>query len=166
MIVLVAALGRNGVIGSNGSLPWSLPADLRRFRSLTVGKPVIMGRATHESIGRPLPDRTNIVLSRNERFEPEGAIAASDPEQALAIARSNAGRDGEICVIGGEQIYAMYLDRADRLELTRVEASPAGDAYFPEWHEPDWQLVFCERHAGSPAFEFQTLERRPATPGT
>lgn len=159
MIVLVAALGHNRVIGSNGELPWSLPTDLKRFRSLTVGRPVIMGRATHESIGRPLPDRTNIVLSRSQEFDPDGVIAAADPEQALEIARSQAGPDGEICVIGGGQIYAMFLDLADRLELTRVEASPAGDAYFPEWREQDWRLVFSERHEGSPAYEFQTLVR-------
>ena len=159
MIVLVAALGTNGVIGNDGALPWSLPEDLKRFRSLTIGRPVVMGRATHESIGRPLPGRTNIVLSRNPAYSPAGAVAASSREHALAIARDTAGDGGEICIIGGGQVYAMYLDVADRLELTRVEAAPSGDAIFPEYSDRDWALVFSERHEGTPGFEFQTLER-------
>lgn len=163
MIILVAAIGRNGVIGINGALPWSLPADLKRFRSLTVGKPVIMGRATHESIGRPLPDRTNIVLSRNDQYRPQGAVAASTLEAALSMAEAAAGPDREVCVIGGEQVYRMFLPMAQRLELTRVDASPLGDAHFPAWRRSDWKLVFSEFHEGSPSFEFQTLERATDT---
>ncbi len=156
---MIAAVGRNRVIGTDGALPWSLPADLKRFRVLTVGKPVIMGRATHESIGRPLPDRTNIVLSRNEAYSSPGTTTASTPQAALTIAENATGPDGDVCVIGGEIVYSMYVPMADRLELTRVEASPRGDAYFPAWRESDLQLVFSETHQGSPSFEFQTLVR-------
>ncbi len=160
MIVLVAAVGRNRVIGSGGRLPWSLPDDLRRFRRITLGKPVVMGRATFESIGRPLAERTNIVLSRRPDWSAAGVSVAGGPTEAVDLASRFHGPDAEICVIGGAQVYSLFIDNADRLELTLVDASPPGDAHFPEWDPQDWHTVFSESHPGPPAFEFRTLVRR------
>ncbi len=133
-IVLVVAVARNGVIGRDGDLPWRLPSDLKRFKQLTLGKPVLMGRKTWESIGRPLPGRPNIVITRDAAFSAPGAEVVSSLEEGLAAARREAGRLGvdEVCVIGGGQIYAQAFDRADILHVTHVEADVEGDARFPD----------------------------------
>ena len=162
-LVLVAAVGRNRVIGTEGDLPWHLPADLRRFKELTIGNPIIMGRTTFESIGRPLPNRTNIVMTRRAEFAEEHAGSpdvrvAGSADEALAIAWEIASGD-DVHVIGGGEIYAQFIDRADRLELTMVDAEPAGDDHFPEFEAAEWELVGSERHEGDPSFEFRTLDR-------
>ncbi len=159
MITLIAAVARNGAIGRAGRLPWSIPDDLRRFRRLTLGKPVIMGRATFESIGRPLPERTNIVLTRNERFRAPNVFRAGDPAEAVAIAETAHGVDPEICVIGGAAVYQAFLPRADRLDLTVVALTPQADTFFPEWDRAAWKCVAAASFAGPPPYEFTTWER-------
>src|SRR4051794_11807779 len=141
-IVLVAAVGENGVIGNQGALPWRLRSDLQHFKRLTIGKPVIMGRKTFESIGKALKDRTNIVLSRDFSLAAPGAVLATSLDAAFAFAGQDADkrRVNEIIVIGGSDIFEACMEVADRLEITRVHASPEGDSHFPEidmsqWHE-------------------------------
>ena len=133
-IVLVVAVSRNGVIGRDGDLPWRLPSDLKRFKALTLGKPVLMGRRTWDSIGRPLPGRPNIVVTRDPAFSAPGAEVAASLDAGLAAARREAAALGvdEVCVIGGGQIYAQVFDRADILHVTYVEADIDGDTRFPE----------------------------------
>ena len=133
-IVLVVAAARNGVIGRDGDLPWRLPSDLKRFKALTLGKPVVMGRKTWASIGRPLPGRPNIVVTRDPDFAAPGAAVVASPEAGLAAARREAAAlgAGEICVIGGGEIYRQVFDRADILHVTHVEAEVEGDTRFPE----------------------------------
>ena len=159
MITLVAAVAANGVIGKAGRLPWSLPDDLRHFRRLTIGKPVIMGRATFDSIGRPLPERTNIVLTRNVGFDAPDVYRAAGPAQAVAIARSVHGPQTEMCVIGGGEVYRAFMPMADRLELTMVALAPEGDAFFPEWDQELWNRVAASSHAGPPQYQFTTWVR-------
>ena len=132
-IVLVVAVARNGVIGRDGDLPWRLPSDLKRFKQLTLGRPVLMGRKTWESIGRPLPGRPNIVVTRDAAFSAPGAEVVSSLDEGLAAARREAKALGvdEVCIIGGGQIYAQVFDRADILHVTHVEADVEGDARFP-----------------------------------
>jgi len=141
-VVLVAAVAENGVIGRDNALPWRLKSDMRHFRALTMGKPVVMGRKTFLSIGRPLPGRTNIVVSRDPTFTAAGVLVAGSLEAALDAARGDALRRncGEIAVIGGADLYAQAMAIADRLEITRVHADMLGDAVFPaidpaRWHE-------------------------------
>lgn len=137
MITLIAATDQNRGIGLQGRLPWRLPADLDRFRRITTGHAVLMGRKTWESIGRPLPERTNIVLSRHPApAEANGVLWASSPEEALRLAR-----DGEVFIIGGAEIYALFLPRADRLLLTRINGEFQADAFFPEVDEGQWKQV-------------------------
>ncbi len=133
-IVLVVAVARNGVIGRDGDLPWRLPSDLKRFKQVTLGKPVLMGRKTWESIGRPLPGRPNIVITRDTAFSAPGADVVASLDEGLAVAGREARLLGvdEICVIGGGQIYAQVFDRADILHVTHVEADVEGDTRFPE----------------------------------
>jgi len=156
---LIAAVAANGVIGRAGGLPWRIPADLRHFKAVTLGKPVIMGRKTWQSIGRPLPGRRNIVVSRDARFVAEGAEVAASLDAALAAVADAE----EAMVIGGAAIYAEALPRADRLYLTEVHADVEGDVYFPEFDRAAWRETAREDHpAGgdAPAFSFVTLERR------
>ncbi len=158
MLVLIAAMGLNRVIGVDGGLPWHLPDDLKRFKAMTMGKPMIMGRATFESIGRPLPGRTNIVVTRNQFFSSEGVVVASSPAEAVAIARREVGPNGEIAVIGGGQIYRELFPEASRLELTVVDDAPEGDTTFPEFNRDDW-TVTEETVPGSPAVAYRTYRR-------
>ncbi len=132
-IVLVVAVASNGVIGRDGDLPWRLPSDLKRFKQLTLGKPVVMGRKTWESIGRPLPGRPNIVITRDAAFSAPGAEVVPSLDAALVSARREADALGvdEVCIIGGGQIYAQVFDRADILHVTHVEAEVEGDTRFP-----------------------------------
>ncbi len=162
------ARGANGVIGRDGALPWRLKSDLALFKSLTLGKPVIMGRKTWESLPRrPLPGRTNLVLSRDGSFAPKGAILCEELSEALQIAREQAEEDGEaeVCVIGGASLFAAALPKARRIYLTEVDASPAGDVVLPSFDEAAWTELRREAHPAGPeddhAFVFRLLERRP-----
>lgn len=132
-IALIVAMGRNHVIGTETGLPWHLPRDLKQFRTLTTGKPIILGRKTLEAIGRPLPHRTNIVLTRQTDFAPEGVLIARTVDESLEIARREAERLGadEVVVIGGGEIYRTFLPLADRLYLTLVDCEFEGTATFP-----------------------------------
>ncbi len=149
----------NGVIGVDGALPWRLPADLKRFKAQTMGKPMIMGRKTFESFPAPLPGRRHIVLTRDASWQAEGAEVAHSPEQALALA----GDVPDIAVIGGAEVFALFLDRADRIELTEIHAEPDGDAVVPDFDSRHWHETAREEHAaadGRPAYAFVTLARR------
>jgi dihydrofolate reductase len=151
-IVLVAAVADNGVIGRDNALPWRLGSDLKRFKALTIGKPVVMGRKTFVSIGKPLPERTNIVVSRDPGFAPSGVVVARSVEAALAVARDDATRRGvnEIAVIGGTDIFAQTMPLADRLEITHVHARPAGDTHFPPVDTARWRAVARSEHPAGP----------------
>jgi dihydrofolate reductase len=150
-LTLVAAVAENGVIGVDGEMPWHYPEDLERFKQLTIGHPVIVGRRTHESIvdrlGGPLPDRTSIVLSRRDSLDlSEDAIHARSVEEALEAAESALGDDQQtVHVIGGESVYEAFLDRADELRVTEIPETPDGDTRFPEigpeWEEQDRETV-------------------------
>jgi dihydrofolate reductase len=140
---LVAAVATNGVIGRDNKIPWRLPSDLKRFKALTIGNPVVMGRKTFQSIGRPLPSRVNIVVSRGV-FDGGGALAVPSLAAGVALAAERAGEHGEIFVIGGAEIYRETMASADRLYITEVEAAPAGDAYFPEIDQVIWREVLRE----------------------
>ncbi len=158
-LALIAALARNRVIGRDNRLPWRLPADLRFFKQTTMGKPLLMGRRTWESIGRPLPGRRMIVLSRDPGYHAPGCVVARSLDEALAMA----GTVPEIMVIGGALLYQQTLPRAERLYLTRVEADVPGDAWFPEWNEREWRPVWEETHPADAdhawPYRFQRLER-------
>jgi dihydrofolate reductase len=140
MITLVVAVAENGVIGRDGGLPWRLSGDLKRFRADTIGRPVIMGRRTYEAIGRPLPGRINIVVTRRTDWRAEGVERAASLAAAIEIARGHAG-EGEICVIGGGEIYREAMPLADRLKVTHVLAKPEGDTRFPEIDPELWRAV-------------------------
>ena len=139
-IVLVVAVARNGVIGRAGRLPWRLPTDLKHFKALTMGKPVVMGRKTFASIGRPLPGRENIVVSRDPSFAAPGAHVCTSVEQALALASRIGEATGgdEIAVLGGRDIFEATLPRAARVYLTEVDAAPEGDTWFPSLDPAHW----------------------------
>jgi dihydrofolate reductase len=161
------ARARNGVIGRGGGLPWRQSSDLKHFRALTTGKPVIMGRKTWDSLPRkPLPRRTNIVLSRDGSFEPKGAIRCEDFSEAVQIAREQADEDGasEVCVIGGAALFALAMPRAQRIYLTEIEADVEGDVRFPPFDEGAWREVTREAHPAGRDDEhpyvFRVLERR------
>jgi dihydrofolate reductase len=156
------ARARNGVIGRDGRLPWRLSSDLRRFKALTLGKPVIMGRKTWESLpNRPLPGRLNIVLSRQAASEVEGALVCDDFAEAVEIAREQAAEDGadEVCVIGGADLFARALPRATRIYLTEVEAEPPGDAFAPPIDESGWTEVAREAVPAGPKDDYPTVFR-------
>jgi len=163
-ISLVAAVARNGCIGKDGQLPWRLPADLQHFKRTTLGKPVIMGRKTWDSIGRPLPGRLNIVLTRDAAFRAEGAETAHTLEQALRIAQDSGAE--ETCIIGGEAVYREALPIADTLHLTEVDAEVEGDAWFPELDFSSFEETSREDRAPDEkneyAMAFVVLERNAA----
>ena len=166
-LALVVAKARNGVIGRAGKLPWRIRSDMAWFKANTLGKPVIMGRKTWESLPkRPLPGRTNIVLSRDLSFETQGALVCEDLSEALQIGREQAADDGvdEVCVIGGAALFEAALPKARRLYLTEVEAEVEGDVFFPAFDEADWSEVRREaRPTGEEdeyPFVFRILERR------
>jgi dihydrofolate reductase len=140
-IVLVAAVADNGVIGRDNALPFRQSSDLKRFKALTMGRPVLMGRKTFLSIGKPLPGRTNIVVSRSAEFAAAGVVTARDLDLALGVAHGDALRRGvnEIAVIGGADIFARLMPLADRLEITHVHSRPEGDTYFPSIDASQWR---------------------------
>ena len=161
-VSLVVAASTNNVIGRDGGLPWHLPDDLRHFKRITTGKPVIMGRKTFESIGRPLPDRHNIVMTRDPDYVAEGCDVVASVEEAMDLT----GEADEVMVIGGGQVYRDFLPRADRIYMTRVQAEVQGDTRFPNIDESTWRLVSSEHHAADDrhafAFEMMVFERRAA----
>ena len=149
ILSLIVAAAENGVVGRNNALPWHLPKDLQYFKRTTMGNPILMGRKTWESIGRPLPGRTNIVISRDPQFNAEGVRRVSNFDEALQLAEDIALIDGteELMVIGGAQIYAEALPRAQRLYLTRVHADVDGDVYLPPVNWAQWRQLGCEFNA-------------------
>ncbi|MFK4385223.1 dihydrofolate reductase [Bradyrhizobium sp. USDA 223] len=150
-IVFVVAIAENGVIGAGNAMPWRLKSDMARFKALTIGKPVIMGRKTFETLRRPLPARTNIVVTRDPAYRANGAIVTTSPADAEAVARGDALRRSvtEIAVIGGAEIYRQWLGRADRLEITEVHARPEGDTRF-DIDKAEWDEVERIRHPAGP----------------
>jgi len=160
-VTLVVAVAENGVIGKSGALPWRISADLKRFKTLTLGKPVIMGRKTWVSLPkRPLPGRPNIVVTRSPNFRAEGATTANSFEQALEEAEKH--NPDEIMIIGGEAIFASALPVAHRIELTEVWAAPEGDAFMPRFDRSEWREISREGpfDADGLSYSFVTLERR------
>ena len=165
-ITLVVAVSKNGIIGRAGGLPWRLSSDLKLFRRLTMGKPVIMGRKTWDSIGRPLDGRLNIVVTRGAAIAQDGVVTARSLEEALKVARTRAENDGadEIAVIGGGEIYRQALPLADRIYLTEVDLEADGDTTFPPLDPAVWQETSREDHAqgakDSAAFVLRILDRK------
>lgn len=159
-ITLIAAVADNRVIGSRGELPWHLPADLRRFKQITLNHPIIMGRDTYESVGRPLPERRNIVLTRNLNYTAEGVELARSIEDALHLVRD----EPRIFIVGGAQIYTAFLPLAHALDITHIHASPEGDTFFPEINPDDWTVTSETHHPADPkhdfAFTIRTYARR------
>ena len=165
-IIAIVARDRNNIIGVNNDLPWRLSSDLKRFKALTMGKPMIMGRKTWDSIGRPLPGREIVVLTRDAMFQAEGAHIAATPGQALAMAQRLAKmmQADEIIIAGGGDIFRLFLDHTDRIEITEVALETKGDARFPELDQAQWIKVHHHQPERGPKddadFHYVTLERR------
>lgn len=166
-IALVVARARNGVIGFKGDLPWRIRSDMAWFKANTLGKPVIMGRKTWDSLPlQPLPGRLNIVLSRDGSFEPKTAVPVENFNEAVEMASEQAEEDGakEVCVIGGTALFELAMPRAKRLYITEVEAEPEGDAFFPAFDEAAWTEVHREAHEPGEKddhpFVFRILDRK------
>jgi dihydrofolate reductase len=157
---IIAAVAENGVIGRDGDMPWKLSTDLKRFKALTTGKPVLMGRKTFASIGRPLPNRLNIVVTRDGAFAADGVTVVADLDAALAAA----GEAEEVMVIGGGEIYRAFIERAERLYITHVAATPDGDTHFPAIDPAQWSVVASEDVPSGPSdsapSRFVTYARR------
>lgn len=156
IITLIYARAANGVIGRDGALPWHLPADLKHFKALTMAKPMVMGRKTFDSFPAPLPGRRHIVLTRDRDWRADGAEVAHSVDQALALAG-----EGDVMVIGGAEVFALFQPLADRIELTEIHRDYDGDAIVPP-PGPQWRLITREDHAaddGRPAYSFKTLVR-------
>lgn len=159
MLEMIVAHAQNGVIGNAGAMPWHIPEDLKHFRSVTTGAAVIMGRKTFESIGRPLPKRLNIVITRQANYAAPGCTVVSDLAAALEAAKAS---DRQI-IIGGGEIYRQALPQADRLWITEIAASPAGDTTFPNLNEADWETTLLSAlpaEGDRPAVKFLRLDRR------
>lgn len=158
-IVLIAAVADNGIIGQGGTMPWHISADFRRLKALTMGKPLVMGRKTFDSLPGILPGRRHIVITRDPKWQADGAERAGSLAEALTMANAP-----HIVIFGGAQIYAEALPLADRLELTEVHAAPAGDTRFPDFDRGEWTETFREPHppeGKNPGFDFVTLLRKP-----
>ena len=164
-VSLIWAMADNGVIGLDNGLPWRLPVDMKHFMKTTLGKPVVMGRKTLESMKSPLPGRTNIVLTRDPNWQRDGVLVVRDMPAAMALAEQQGLIDGvdEVMVIGGAEIYALALPMAERLYVTRVHAQPAGDVYFPPIDLGAWRLLSQQQHAAderhSAACSIEVYER-------
>jgi dihydrofolate reductase len=165
-IVLIAAVAENGVIGNRGAMPWRLKSDMQRLKAMTMGKPVVMGRKTFVSLRRPLPGRTNIVVTRDAAYRAAGAVVTTSFEAARAVATGDALRRlaTEVAVIGGAEIYAQWMGIADRLEITEVHARPEGDTRFPAIDPADWEEVARVRNKAGPDnsadYSYVTYRRR------
>ena len=160
ILSLIAAMDRHRLIGTNNQLPWRLPADLQHFKKMTMGKPIIMGRKTWESLGRPLPGRENIIITRNPDYQAMGATVVHSLNAAIVIIQDRE----EAVIIGGANLYAQVLPRVERLYLTRVEGEFQGDAWFPEFNQADWLLLSAESYQpdekNSYPYRFETYARR------
>ncbi|MDT3707874.1 MAG: dihydrofolate reductase [Thiobacillus sp.] len=158
-VSVIAALARNGVIGIENRLPWRLPEDLAHFKALTLGHPILMGRKTFESLGRPLPGRTNVVITRNPGYRPDGCLVAASIPAAIALC----GGADEVFFIGGADLYAQAIPLADRLYLTEVDIEATGDAWFPDYDKRAFREVSRESHTGGKGevlrFDFVVYER-------
>lgn len=163
-LVLVAAVARNGAIGKDNALLWRLPEDLKHFKSVTLGHPIVMGRRTFDSIGRPLPGRRNLVVTRNPAWRHEGVESFASLDAALAAAEQAHPADDTICIIGGGELYAQALPRADELLLTEIDADFEADTFFPAWDRGAFDEVERETHASEAgwAYHFVTYRRRKA----
>lgn len=164
-LAMIVAVADNRVIGLDNKMPWHLPADLKHFKAMTLGKPIIMGRKTWDSLGRPLPGRLNLVVSRQQGLQLEGAETFTSLDAALVRAEQWAREQGvdELMLIGGAQLYAQALVQAQRLYLTRIDAAPEGDAFFPAFEEAEWQRTESQAHPAegdAPAYRFETWQRR------
>jgi dihydrofolate reductase len=161
-ISIIAAMGKNRELGFQNKLPWSLPDDLKHFREVTRGHAVIMGRKTHEAVGRVLPDRKNIIITRDAAYQAEGCVIVHTIEDAIAAAQG----DDEVFVIGGAEIYKLALPYAQKMLLTFIDVAPQADAYFPEFDESEWRIVDSVPHEKDGEhpyqFIFKTYERRKA----
>lgn len=158
-LALIVAVAANGVIGRDNALPWRIPEDLKWFKRNTLGKPVIMGRKTWDSIGRPLPGRPNIVVTRQGDWRADGAYAVHSVDDALALAARLAPEAPELMVIGGSALFAEALPRAYRFYLTEIARAYEGDTWFPAFDRAGWREASREHHDGDPAFDFVVLER-------
>jgi len=160
IISLIAAMAKNRVIGYHNQLPWHLPADLKHFKAITLGKPIVMGRKTYESIGKPLPERMNIILSTNASYQAPGCYVVSNLDEAIQAASIAE----EILIIGGARIYQAYLPLVQRMYLTFIDAEVEGDAFFPQFDEQTWNVVSKEDYLSdernSYNYSFVVLERR------
>ncbi len=163
-ISMIAAMAHDRVIGKDNQMPWHLPADLAHFKRVTLGKPVLMGRKTFESIGRPLPGRRNLVISRNPGYQAEGIEVVGSVEAALALLTGSGSAVEELMVIGGGHLYAEMLPSADRLYLTQIDLAVEGDTRFPAFDDGQWQRIDCESHPADEKnphpYSFETWQRR------
>ncbi len=155
---LIVAIANNGVIGIDNTLPWHLPEDLKRFKALTMGHHIIMGRKTYDSLGRLLPGRTTVIVTRNADYQVEGALIAHSLEQAIALC----GNDDEVFLIGGAELYQAGLSLADKLYITEIDLEVAGDAHFPQINHAQWQETAREAHVSEKGLKFSyvTYQRK------
>lgn len=163
-IAMIAAMAKDRVIGKDNGMPWHLPADLKHFKAITLGKPVIMGRKTYESIGKALPGRTNIVITRSVDFRPADAHVVASPDEALTFAEMHCSDAEEIMVVGGGAIYTALLPRADKLYLTFIDAEIEGDTQFPDYSTAgEWRETETQQHQADEknphAYQFVTLQK-------
>ncbi|KQX39920.1 hypothetical protein ASD04_04515 [Devosia sp. Root436] len=165
-IAMIAGVAENGVIGSDQAIPWRVPSDMAFFKQTTMGKPIVMGRKQYETVGKPLPGRSNIVITRRQGYQAEGVLVFHDIDAALEKAREIAQADGvdEIMIIGGGELYAQLMDRADRLYITHIDLSPAGDVLFPAIEPEQWAVVDLPEVTPSPrdeaSYRVKVYERR------
>ena len=152
-ISIIVAVAKNGVIGQNNTLPWHLPEDLKRFRALTTGHHIIMGRKTYESLGRLLPGRTTVIVTRNQDYQLEGAMVAHSLEAAITLCQN----DNEAFLIGGAELYQAGIKLANKLYLTEIDLDIAGDAFFPEFDLSEWQEISREAHTSVQGFGFSYI---------
>jgi dihydrofolate reductase len=168
-IAMIAGVAENGVIGSDQTIPWRVPSDMAFFKRMTMGKPIVMGRKQFETVGKPLPGRTNIVITRQRGYQPEGVLVFHDVETALEQARRIAQADGvdEIMIIGGGELYAQLMERADRLYITHIDLHPAGDVRFPAIAPEQWAVIDLPEVKPSPrdeaSYRVKVYERRRDT---
>lgn len=157
-ISIIVAVSENGVIGSNGKIPWHIPEDLGHFKRVTQGHHLLMGRNTFESIGHPLPGRINLIVSSNPMYKAEGAVVFGSTQEAIDFAKGAGER--ELMVVGGETVYKETLPLADTIYLTKIARRYEGNVHFPEINREEWITISSEPHSNDPDFEFQRLERR------
>ncbi len=161
---ILVAMARNRVIGQNNTLPWHLPADLRHFKSLTMGKTIVMGRKTYQSIGRPLPGRANIIITRQTGYEVPGGVVVNSIEDALKVCRETSAHDSENFIIGGEKLYRQTIAICQRMYITEIQRDFEGDTFFPEFNPDDWEETQRDKHFSdsnnSMEYHFVILDRK------